>query len=51
MKAKGLICRADDRLDSVIQLSPPLTIERADLDRICQIIAETLDEMRGKLTD
>ena len=50
MKAKGLICRADDRLDSVIQLSPPLSIERSDLDRICRILTETLDEMRGKLT-
>jgi 4-aminobutyrate aminotransferase-like enzyme len=50
MKAKGLICRADDRLDSVIQLAPPLTIERADLDHICRIITDTLDEMRGKIT-
>ncbi len=50
MKAKGLICRADDRLDSVIQLAPPLSIERADLDHICRIITDTLDEMRGKIT-
>jgi adenosylmethionine-8-amino-7-oxononanoate aminotransferase len=51
MKAKGLICRADDRLDSVIQLAPPLSIERADLDHICRIITDTLDEMRGKITE
>jgi len=50
MKNRGLICRADDRLDSVIQLAPPLTIERSDLDRICRIIADTLDEMRGRVT-
>jgi adenosylmethionine-8-amino-7-oxononanoate aminotransferase len=50
MKAKGLICRADDRLDSVIQLAPPLSIERRDLDRICRILTDTLDEMRGKIT-
>lgn len=50
MKEQGLICRADDRLDSVLQLSPPLNIARSDLDRISQIIAGTLDELRGRLT-
>ncbi len=50
MKGRGLICRADDRLDSVIQLAPPLSIERSDLDHICRIITDTLDEMRGKIT-
>lgn len=49
MKSRGLICRADDRLDAVIQLSPPLNIERADVDRMCQIIADTLHEMRDRL--
>ncbi|MGI8688549.1 MAG: aspartate aminotransferase family protein [Thermomicrobiales bacterium] len=49
MKGRGLICRADDRLDAVIQLAPPLNIARADLDRICRIITDTLDEMRGKI--
>jgi 4-aminobutyrate aminotransferase-like enzyme len=49
MKERGLICSADDRLDSVIQLAPPLNIARSDLDHICRIITDTLDEMRGKL--
>jgi adenosylmethionine-8-amino-7-oxononanoate aminotransferase len=49
MLAQGLICRADDRLDSVIQLSPPLTIDRADLDRICRILTDTLDELQARL--
>ncbi len=50
MMAQGLICRADDRLDSVIQLSPPLTIDRDDLDRICRILTDTLDELQSRLT-
>ncbi len=51
MKTKGLICRADDRLDAVIQLSPPLNIPRDDVDRMCQIITETLGEMRDRLAE
>ncbi len=39
---RGIICRADDRLDPVIQFAPPLTTPRGDLDRIVAITAEVL---------
>jgi adenosylmethionine-8-amino-7-oxononanoate aminotransferase len=40
----GLICRADDRGDPVIQLSPPLVASRDDLDYIHDILDSVLDE-------
>ena len=40
----GLICRADDRGDPVIQLSPPLVATREDLDYIHGILDTVLDE-------
>ncbi|MDX6548195.1 MAG: hypothetical protein QOG33_1745, partial [Gaiellales bacterium] len=40
----GLICRADDRGDPVIQLSPPLVAEREDLDFIHDVLDTVLDE-------
>ena len=40
----GLICRADDRGDPVIQLSPPLVATREDLDYIFGILDTVLDE-------
>jgi adenosylmethionine-8-amino-7-oxononanoate aminotransferase len=42
LKRRGVICRADDRLDPVIQLSPPLTIPREDLDEVVSVVAEVL---------
>lgn len=50
LKQRGLICRADDRLDAVIQLAPPLNIPREDIDRAVAILAESLEAMRGRLT-
>jgi adenosylmethionine-8-amino-7-oxononanoate aminotransferase len=38
----GLICRADDRGDPVIQLSPPLTCTQEHFDEIEQILREVL---------
>jgi len=38
----GLYCRADDRGDPVIQLSPPLIIGQAEFDEIGSILREVL---------
>jgi adenosylmethionine-8-amino-7-oxononanoate aminotransferase len=40
----GLICRADDRGDPVIQVSPPLIAEQQQYDEIVAILGEVLDE-------
>jgi hypothetical protein len=40
----GLICRADDRGDPVIQLSPPLICEQQQFDEIEQILRKVLTE-------
>ena len=40
----GLYCRADDRGDPVIQLSPPLTIGQPEFDEIEQILRAVLSE-------
>jgi adenosylmethionine-8-amino-7-oxononanoate aminotransferase len=39
---KGLICRADDRGDPVIQLSPPLIAGRAEIDECVAVLDEVL---------
>jgi adenosylmethionine-8-amino-7-oxononanoate aminotransferase len=38
----GLICRADDRGDPVVQISPPLVAEQAEFDEIASILREVL---------
>jgi adenosylmethionine-8-amino-7-oxononanoate aminotransferase len=40
----GLICRADDRGDPVIQISPPLVAGQAEFDEIAGILGEVLTE-------
>jgi adenosylmethionine-8-amino-7-oxononanoate aminotransferase len=40
----GLICRADDRGDPVIQLSPPLVARQAEFDEIVGTLGEVLTE-------
>ena len=40
----GLICRADDRGDPVIQLSPPLIAAREELDFVHDVLDTLLDE-------
>jgi adenosylmethionine-8-amino-7-oxononanoate aminotransferase len=45
----GLICRADDRGDPVIQLSPPLVAGQAEFDRIVSVLGEVLQEAWAKL--
>jgi adenosylmethionine-8-amino-7-oxononanoate aminotransferase len=40
----GLICRADDRGDPVIQISPPLVAGQAEFDKLVGILGEVLAE-------
>jgi adenosylmethionine-8-amino-7-oxononanoate aminotransferase len=41
---RGLICRADDRGDPVIQLSPPLVAGQEEFDKISEILGDVLQE-------
>jgi adenosylmethionine-8-amino-7-oxononanoate aminotransferase len=41
---RGLICRADDRGDPVIQISPPLVAGQAEFDEMTGILGEVLQE-------
>ncbi len=45
----GLICRADDRGDPVIQLSPPLIAGQPEFDRIVSILGEVLLEAQQQM--
>jgi adenosylmethionine-8-amino-7-oxononanoate aminotransferase len=45
----GLICRADDRGDPVIQLSPPLTCTQEHFDEMEQILRSVLTEAWTKI--
>jgi adenosylmethionine-8-amino-7-oxononanoate aminotransferase len=40
----GMICRADDRGDPVIQISPPLVAGQAEFDEITSILGDVLTE-------
>jgi adenosylmethionine-8-amino-7-oxononanoate aminotransferase len=41
---RGLICRADDRGDPVIQISPPLIAGRAEFDELVGILGDVLQD-------
>lgn len=41
---RGLICRADDRGDPVIQISPPLVAGQAEFDEMTGILGDVLEE-------
>ncbi|HTR71420.1 MAG TPA: aspartate aminotransferase family protein [Mycobacteriales bacterium] len=45
----GLVCRADDRGDPVIQLSPPLICEQSHFDEIEQVLRAVLSEAWARL--
>ena len=47
---RGLICRADDRGDPVIQLSPPLTCDTEQFQEIGTILRSVLEEAWDKVT-
>jgi len=46
---KGLICRADDRGDPVVQISPPLIAGQREFDEITGILGEVLGEAWNRL--
>jgi adenosylmethionine-8-amino-7-oxononanoate aminotransferase len=46
---RGLICRADDRGDPVIQISPPLVARQEEFDRIVEILGDVLTEAWDRL--
>jgi adenosylmethionine-8-amino-7-oxononanoate aminotransferase len=41
---KGLICRADDRGDPVVQISPPLVAGQSEFDEIVAVLGDVLQE-------
>jgi adenosylmethionine-8-amino-7-oxononanoate aminotransferase len=41
---RGLICRADDRGDPVVQISPPLVADQPEFDEITGILGDVLAE-------
>jgi adenosylmethionine-8-amino-7-oxononanoate aminotransferase len=41
---QGLICRADDRGDPVVQISPPLVATQAEFDEMTGILGDVLTE-------
>jgi adenosylmethionine-8-amino-7-oxononanoate aminotransferase len=45
----GLICRADDRGDPVVQISPPLVAEQAQFDEMTGILGEVLSEASERI--
>jgi adenosylmethionine-8-amino-7-oxononanoate aminotransferase len=47
---KGLICRADDRGDPVVQISPPLIAVQAQFDEIAGTLGEVLAEAWQKIS-
>jgi len=47
---KGLICRADDRGDPVVQISPPLVARKEEFDQIVGILGEVLAEAWKRIT-
>jgi adenosylmethionine-8-amino-7-oxononanoate aminotransferase len=46
---RGLICRADDRGDPVIQISPPLIAGPAEIDEITGILGDVLAEAQARI--
>jgi adenosylmethionine-8-amino-7-oxononanoate aminotransferase len=46
---RGLICRADDRGDPVIQISPPLVARQAEFDEMTGILGDVLTEAWDRL--
>jgi adenosylmethionine-8-amino-7-oxononanoate aminotransferase len=46
---RGLICRADDRGDPVIQISPPLIAGKTEFDTIAGTLGEVLEEAWQRL--
>jgi len=47
---KGLICRADDRGDPVVQISPPLIATQKEFDEIAGTLGDVLVEAWQRIT-
>jgi adenosylmethionine-8-amino-7-oxononanoate aminotransferase len=47
---RGLICRADDRGDPVVQISPPLVADQAEFDEITGILGDVLAEAGQRMS-
>jgi adenosylmethionine-8-amino-7-oxononanoate aminotransferase len=47
---RGLICRADDRGDPVVQISPPLIAGQAEFDEMTGILGDVLAEAWARMT-
>jgi adenosylmethionine-8-amino-7-oxononanoate aminotransferase len=47
---RGLICRADDRGDPVVQISPPLVATQKEFDEIAGTLGEVLSEAWQRIT-
>jgi adenosylmethionine-8-amino-7-oxononanoate aminotransferase len=45
----GLICRADDRGDPVVQISPPLIAGQEEFERITAILGDVLSEAHDRM--
>jgi adenosylmethionine-8-amino-7-oxononanoate aminotransferase len=45
----GLICRADDRDEPVVQISPPLIATRREFDEIAGILGDVLTEAHARM--
>ncbi len=48
---RGLICRADDRGDPVVQISPPLIAGQAEFDEMVGILGDVLAEAGDKVRE
>jgi adenosylmethionine-8-amino-7-oxononanoate aminotransferase len=46
----GLICRADDRGDPVVQISPPLVAGQPEFDEVARILRQVLGEAAERLS-
>ncbi|MDQ2981877.1 MAG: aspartate aminotransferase family protein [Actinomycetota bacterium] len=46
---KGLICRADDRGEAVVQISPPLIAGQAEFDEMVGILGDVLTEASERI--
>ena len=46
---RGLICRADDRGDPVVQISPPLIATQAEFDEMTGILGDVLTEAQERM--
>jgi adenosylmethionine-8-amino-7-oxononanoate aminotransferase len=46
---RGLICRADDRGDPVVQISPPLVAGQAEFDELVGVLGDVLAEAQDRM--